>query len=96
MTPNTPAELYSALFRGAVARLHVNLTAAARRGPLTEEDIARIERDAIEHALGNADAYAAEFPSFNAREVARGVRDEFEQLLRAIRTARVDQLSKMQ
>lgn len=91
MIPKTAAEMTGLVHIALLTRIYGDVTMAARRGRLTEDAIATIERRAIA-TLGGADQFADEFKTFQAEvAVAEAVKITRE-LLASVRAGRERQI----
>lgn len=87
MIPKTPEELYSMLLRVMLLRAYGDVTQAARRGRLTEHDIARIERNTLD-ILRTSPDFSDEFTTFEAEPVRANALREAEEFFRVCRIGR--------
>jgi hypothetical protein len=85
--PANPAEMMTMILQTALVRLYGDVTTAARRGRLTENDIAVIERRAMAD-LAMPKGIAHEFTDFEAEPAWRKAEHEIRSLLLIIKTAR--------
>lgn len=93
MIPQTPDEMYTMLFKLLMTRAYGDITEAARRGRLTEHDIATIERRILAFR-DDLKGVGVEFQTFEAEpEIAKAF-NEAKDFFAVIRAARVQKIQK--
>lgn len=85
--PTNPAEMMVMIAQTALIRLYGDVSLAARRGRLTENDIAIIERRAMAE-LAMPKGVEHEFTQFEAEPAWRKAEQEIRSLLLAIKAMR--------
>lgn len=86
--PESRSELLVVLNLSTLSRVYDHVTAAAVRKRLTEQDIAAIERDALDF-VGRANDMADELEGIEVEVVAAKVRSELKKLFDGLRSKRV-------
>mgnify|MGYP001323138618 CR=1 FL=1 len=91
MIPKSPSEMTNLIVQILMLRIYGDITAAARRGRISEHDIALIERSAI-RAIKEGPDFSHEFETFEAEPaVAAGIK-LVEDFLATTRSARINQI----
>jgi hypothetical protein len=89
--PKTPEEMLQILAGVGQSRLYVEITLAARRGRLTEHDIAAIERRVVA-MMSHPEGVEHEFQTFETEPVFARVRQLLAEFCAVCRKARTRQL----
>lgn len=93
MLPKTPDELHALLINTLMTRAYGDITTAARKGRLTEHDIAVIERKCL-NFLKEAPSFANEFTTYEVEPVVAAAIKQAHDFFAAVRTGRIRQISE--
>lgn len=91
--PQSPSEMTTLLLQFGIARAYGDITTAARRGRLTEHDIANIERGVID-LFRNSDDFAHEFPTFEVEPAVVKARELLKSFFVMVRNTRAQDIEK--
>ena len=91
--PQTPEEMLAMLFSLMVQKAYEQVTARGRRGPLTENAIALIERQLLDDLRGDL-GFAHEFKTFEVEPVIARARADLAAFFSAVRNVRRQELSE--
>lgn len=91
--PRGPAELTMLLVSASMISVYSAMTLAARRGRLTEHDIARIERDTLAN-LAIPPGVAEEFTTFEAEPAFKQAEIQMRKFFQAAKSSRARQIAE--
>lgn len=93
LIPKTPEAMIALLVQTGMTRAYGDLSAAARRGQLSEHDIARIE-SAVVNMIRMSDGVPEEFETFEAEPAFAKSRELLKQFFAAARSGRLKQVGE--
>lgn len=92
MKPANADQMTTLMVVSALTRAYGDVTEAARRGRLTEHDIATIERRIL-GIVRSAPDVSGEFTTFETEPAMRNAEAQIREMFARIRTARVDKIT---